>query len=54
MKLQYDLRLYQNDEVRQEEDTDPSEIRDIVELIMHFDGMINDMKDEARSSRAIL
>lgn len=54
MQLQYDFRLYQNDEVRQEEDPDPAEIRDIVELIVHFDGMINDMKEEARSSRAIL
>lgn len=52
--LKFDLRFYQNDEIRIEDDTDPETIQVIMNKIMHFDDIISSMEDEARRNRAIM
>lgn len=52
--LTFDLRYYQNDEIRIEEDTDPEEIQAIMNKIMHFDDKLSNMEAEARFNRAIM
>lgn len=51
--LKFDFRLYQNDEIKIEEDPDPEEIQSIMDLIQHFDQIIRDMDADARLNRAI-
>lgn len=45
--IMMEFRIYQNDDVQIERDTDPEKIRDIMKKIVRFDGIINDMIDEA-------
>lgn len=53
-QLTFDLRFYQNDEIRAEENTDPEEIQGIMDLIMHFDDILSGMEANARANRAIM
>ena len=52
-ELTFDFRLYQNDLIRIEEDPDPSEIREIMDKIIHFTEMIQDMRTEAKDNRYV-
>lgn len=54
LKLQYDLRFYQNDEVRMEDPTDPEEIKDICEKVKHFDQQAMKLQLQARDDRFVM
>lgn len=54
LELTYDCRLYQNDEVRIEDPTEPEEIKDVMETIIHLERIVSDMQSDAKRNRAIL
>lgn len=51
--IKFECRLYQNDEVRIEEFTDPETIKDVMNLIVHDDKMIRELRAEAKANKLI-
>lgn len=54
MKLDFDFRLYQNDGILVDDEYTNEDIRHVMDKIIHFDEMIENMYIEAKSNRGIL
>ena len=47
--ISFDLRLYQNDEIRKDEEVEPDDILEIIAKIRRFDKIINRLREQSDS-----